>query len=186
MSHGYSPARAGRRISFRPLRRVRPGVLFLQPRHRPHLAGRRSPRIRHRRHQRGHHLDRDRPLRRHEGKRHRPIWGVTGARNTASMNSSRSNTSGWAASTGKVRVGALQPSIRRRNRSNSSSSSRAPVNSAGGDPLRYSISLIGYLHATVLAGTVPSLVAGLNVHVATVVDTPPCTTVMTALVKAKS
>jgi aldehyde dehydrogenase family protein len=35
--------------------------LFLQPRHRPHLARRRSPRIRHRRHQRGHHLDRDRP-----------------------------------------------------------------------------------------------------------------------------
>ncbi len=52
--------------------RVRPRLLFLQPRHRPHLAGRRSPRIRHRRHQRRHHLDRDRPFRRHEGKRHRP------------------------------------------------------------------------------------------------------------------
>jgi succinate-semialdehyde dehydrogenase/glutarate-semialdehyde dehydrogenase len=39
----------------------------------------RGPRIRHRRHQRRHHLDRDRPLRRHEGKRHRPHlevdWG---------------------------------------------------------------------------------------------------------------
>jgi hypothetical protein len=33
------------------------GLLFLQPRHRPHLARRRGPRIRHRRHQRGHHLD---------------------------------------------------------------------------------------------------------------------------------
>jgi acyl-CoA reductase-like NAD-dependent aldehyde dehydrogenase len=30
--------------------------LFLQPRHRPHLARRRGPRIRHRRHQRRHHL----------------------------------------------------------------------------------------------------------------------------------
>jgi succinate-semialdehyde dehydrogenase / glutarate-semialdehyde dehydrogenase len=30
---------------------------FLQPRHRPHLARRRGPRIRHRRHQRRHHLD---------------------------------------------------------------------------------------------------------------------------------
>jgi aldehyde dehydrogenase family protein len=36
--------------------------LFLQPRHRPHLARRRSPRIRHRRHQRGQDLDRDRPF----------------------------------------------------------------------------------------------------------------------------
>ena len=52
--------------------------------------------------------------------------------------------------------------------------------------LRYSIRLIGYLHVTVLAGTGPSLVGGLKVHVATVVDTPLCTTVMTALVKAKS
>jgi succinate-semialdehyde dehydrogenase/glutarate-semialdehyde dehydrogenase len=54
-------------------------LLFLQPRHRPHLARRRGPRIRHRRPQRRHHLDRDRPLRRHEGKRHRPDlagdWG---------------------------------------------------------------------------------------------------------------
>jgi hypothetical protein len=31
-------------------------LLFLQPRHRPHLARRRGARIRHRRHQRGHHL----------------------------------------------------------------------------------------------------------------------------------
>jgi hypothetical protein len=31
-------------------------LLFLQPRHRPHLARRQGPRIRHRRHQRGHHL----------------------------------------------------------------------------------------------------------------------------------
>src|SRR5437660_3259945 len=46
--------------------------LVLQPRHRPRLAGRRGARIRHRRHQRGHHLDRDRPVRGHEGKRHRP------------------------------------------------------------------------------------------------------------------
>ena len=36
--------------------------LFLQPRHRPHLARRRGPRIWHRRHQRGHHLNRDRPV----------------------------------------------------------------------------------------------------------------------------
>jgi succinate-semialdehyde dehydrogenase/glutarate-semialdehyde dehydrogenase len=44
-----------------------------------HLARCRGPRIRHRRHQRRHHLDRDRPLWRHEGKRHRPHllvhWG---------------------------------------------------------------------------------------------------------------
>src|ERR1700730_14946253 len=45
---------------------------FLQPRYRPHLARRRGPRIRHSRHQRAHHLDRDRAIRRHEGKRHRP------------------------------------------------------------------------------------------------------------------
>jgi acyl-CoA reductase-like NAD-dependent aldehyde dehydrogenase len=32
-------------------------------------------------------------------KRHRPIWWFTGARNTASRNSSRSNTSAWGAST---------------------------------------------------------------------------------------
>ena len=38
---------------------------------------------------------RDRALRRHEGKRHRPIWRFTGARNTASRNSSKSNTSAW-------------------------------------------------------------------------------------------
>jgi acyl-CoA reductase-like NAD-dependent aldehyde dehydrogenase len=30
-----------------------------------------------------------------------PIWRATGARNTASRNSSKSNTSAWAASTGK-------------------------------------------------------------------------------------
>jgi aldehyde dehydrogenase family protein len=36
---------------------------------------------------------RDRSVWRHEGQRHRPIWRVTGARNTASRNSSRSNTS---------------------------------------------------------------------------------------------
>ena len=45
----------------------------------PHLACHRGARIRHRRHQRRHHLDRDRPVRRHEGKRHRPHliihWG---------------------------------------------------------------------------------------------------------------
>jgi acyl-CoA reductase-like NAD-dependent aldehyde dehydrogenase len=35
-------------------------LLFLQPRHWPHLARRRGPRIRHRRHQRRHHFDRDR------------------------------------------------------------------------------------------------------------------------------
>jgi len=38
----------------------------------PHLARRRGSRIRHRRHQRGHHLDRDRRVRRHEEERHRP------------------------------------------------------------------------------------------------------------------
>src|SRR6266446_8637432 len=48
------------------------GYPRLQPRHRPHLARRRGAGIRHRRHQRRHHLDRDRPLRRHEGKRYRP------------------------------------------------------------------------------------------------------------------
>ena len=54
--------------------RVREGArrLFLQPRHRLHLARRRGARIRHRRHQRRHHLDRDSPVRRHEGERHRP------------------------------------------------------------------------------------------------------------------
>src|SRR6202043_3880534 len=36
--------------------RVWPRLLFLQPRHRPHLACRRGPRIRHRPHQGGHHL----------------------------------------------------------------------------------------------------------------------------------
>jgi succinate-semialdehyde dehydrogenase/glutarate-semialdehyde dehydrogenase len=44
----------------------------------PHVAGRRGARIRHRRHQRGHHLDRDRPFWRHEGKRHRPHLPVCG------------------------------------------------------------------------------------------------------------
>jgi Aldehyde dehydrogenase family len=77
-------------------------LLFLQPRRRSHLARRRGPRIRHRRHQRGHHLDRDCVVRRHEGKRHRPIWRSTVARNTASRNSSKSNTSAWAASTGNI------------------------------------------------------------------------------------
>jgi succinate-semialdehyde dehydrogenase/glutarate-semialdehyde dehydrogenase len=36
-------------------------LLFLRPRHRPHLARRRGARIRHR-HQRGHYLDRDRAV----------------------------------------------------------------------------------------------------------------------------
>ena len=31
-----------------------------------------------------------------------PIWWFTGAQNTASKNSSKSNTSAWAASTGKT------------------------------------------------------------------------------------
>ena len=44
----------------------------VSPRHRPHLARCRRARIRHRRHQRRHHLDRDRAVWRHEGKRHRP------------------------------------------------------------------------------------------------------------------
>jgi hypothetical protein len=35
-----------------------------------------------------------------------PIWRFTGARNTASRNSSRSNTSAWAASTVRPRTGA--------------------------------------------------------------------------------
>ena len=43
------------------------GVLFLQPRHRPVLAGRRSARIWHCRHQRRHHLHRDRTLWRGQG-----------------------------------------------------------------------------------------------------------------------
>jgi hypothetical protein len=51
----------------------------------------------------GHHLAeipwRDRPFRRHEGKRHRPHLALTGAQNTASRSSSKSNTSAWAAST---------------------------------------------------------------------------------------
>jgi hypothetical protein len=56
------------------------GRVVLQSRHRPHLGRRRGPRIRHRRHRRGYHLDRDRAVRRHEGKRHRP---QTGRRSTA-------------------------------------------------------------------------------------------------------
>ena len=52
--------------------RVRPRLLFLHPRHRPRLARRRGARIRHRRHQRRHHLDRGRALRRRQGIRHRP------------------------------------------------------------------------------------------------------------------
>src|SRR5271167_3606637 len=71
--------------------------LFLQPRYRPHLARRRGARIRHRRYQRGHHLDRDRAIPGHEGERHRPRR----LENTTSRNSSRSNISAWAASTGK-------------------------------------------------------------------------------------
>src|SRR5580700_2796643 len=46
---------------------------------------------------------RDRPLRRHAGKRIGPIWRSTGARNTASKNSLRSNTS--AATTRGVGLG---------------------------------------------------------------------------------
>jgi hypothetical protein len=42
------PARGRGRVGWR--------GLFLQPRHRPHLARRRGPRIRHRRDQRRHHL----------------------------------------------------------------------------------------------------------------------------------
>jgi succinate-semialdehyde dehydrogenase / glutarate-semialdehyde dehydrogenase len=52
--------------------RVRAGLLLLCPRHRPHLAGGRGSRIRHRRHQRGHHLHRDGALRRRQGIRRRP------------------------------------------------------------------------------------------------------------------
>jgi hypothetical protein len=67
----------------------------VSPRHRPHLARCRRARIRHRRHQRRYHLDRDRPLWRHEGKRHQP----RGLEMRASRNSSKSNTSAWAVST---------------------------------------------------------------------------------------
>jgi hypothetical protein len=49
---------------------------------------------------------RDRPLRRREGERHRPHLALTGARNTASRSSSKSNASAWAASTGKTGAGA--------------------------------------------------------------------------------
>ena len=45
---------------------------FYSPRHRPRLARRRGARIRHRRHQRRHHLDRGGAVRRREGIRHRP------------------------------------------------------------------------------------------------------------------
>jgi succinate-semialdehyde dehydrogenase/glutarate-semialdehyde dehydrogenase len=83
----------------RPRGRVREGfaAYFLQPRHRPHLARRRGTRIRHRRHQRGHHLAKS-------AGEIAPFGGMkesgngpsgTGARNTASRISSKSNTSAW-------------------------------------------------------------------------------------------
>ncbi len=52
--------------------RVRPGRLLLRPRHWPHLARRRSARVRDRRHQHRHHLDRGRPVWRREGVGARP------------------------------------------------------------------------------------------------------------------
>jgi hypothetical protein len=64
-----------------------------------HLACCRGPRIRHRRHQRRHHLAQGRPLWRHE----ESGIGREGS-NTASRSSSKSNTSAWAGSTGKYRA----------------------------------------------------------------------------------
>jgi acyl-CoA reductase-like NAD-dependent aldehyde dehydrogenase len=73
---------------------------------RPHLARRRGARIRHRRHQRRHHLAKNRgeiaPFGGMKESGIGPIPRVTGARNTASRNSSKSNTSAWAASTGNA------------------------------------------------------------------------------------
>src|SRR5215470_6516774 len=57
------------------------GLLHTPRREDPmYLAHPGVARTRHRRHQRRPHLDRDRAVRRHEGKRHRP---QTGARSTA-------------------------------------------------------------------------------------------------------
>ena len=77
--------------------RVRPRLLLLQPRHRPHLARRRSARIRDGRRQHRPHHHRGRAVRRHEAVRARPRR----LRSTASRNSSRSSTSASAASTGR-------------------------------------------------------------------------------------
>ena len=52
--------------------RVRPGQLLLHPRRRPHLARQRGAGVRHRRDQRGHHLQRNGPLRRRQGIRPGP------------------------------------------------------------------------------------------------------------------
>ena len=54
-------------ITARQRHRVRPGVVFLRPRHGPDLPRGRGAGIRHHRHQRGHHLDRGGAVRRHEG-----------------------------------------------------------------------------------------------------------------------
>jgi hypothetical protein len=75
---------------------------FLQPRHRPHLARRRGARIRRRRHQRGYHLDRDRALRRHEGKQHRPHLADHWGSKYGIAEFLEVNTSAWAASTGNT------------------------------------------------------------------------------------
>jgi len=71
-------------------------LLFLQSRHRPHLARHRGARIRHRRHQRAHHLDqihwRDRPVWRHEGERHRPVVRLVGGPGRPVIRPSRPTT----------------------------------------------------------------------------------------------
>ena len=55
---------------------------------------------------RGHHLDGNRPFGGMKESGIGPIWWPTGARNTASRSSSKSNTSAWAASTCKIMSGA--------------------------------------------------------------------------------
>ena len=67
---------------------VRARRLFLRPRRRPRLARRRGARVRHHRHQRGHHLDRGGAVRRLARNR----ASAAKARTTASRNSSRSST----------------------------------------------------------------------------------------------
>ena len=66
LQDGSGRHRAGQRY------RVRPGGLFLWPRHCSRLAGRRSARVRHRRHQYRTDFDRSCPVRRRKGIRPRP------------------------------------------------------------------------------------------------------------------
>ena len=69
--------------------RVRPRGVFLRPRRRPHLPRGGGARIRHHRHQRGHHLHRGGAVRRHEVS---PAWAARDP-TTASRTTWRSSTS---------------------------------------------------------------------------------------------